>query len=140
MASWMRFSTAGSFHDLRNSLSMAIRSSLGGWGVFLISGNWSYVLPFNLRPATFFRTPPHCLKKKGTDAFLHCDLTDSTHLRSMGRAPGPLSPPTITQCSPSRLIDPRSSSKGSTDKNRTAPMDSRRSVILGRPYFLSSTL
>src|SRR5713226_1761385 len=65
---------------------------------------------------------------------------ETTHSRFIGRAPGPLSPPTITQVMPERSISPRSSSKGSTDRKRTLAGASRRSSTRGNPYFRSSTL
>ena len=45
-------------------------------------------------------TPPHCLKKNGTSATWHWSRISVTHSRSIGRAPGPDSPPTITQSIP----------------------------------------
>jgi len=57
----------------------------------------------------------------------------------IGRAPGPLSPPTMTQEMPSSGIFPRSSRSGSIDRKRTAAGDACKSAILGKPYSRSST-
>jgi hypothetical protein len=38
---------------------------------FSTIGISSQVCPFKRRPARFLLTPPHCLKKKATPAFLH---------------------------------------------------------------------
>ena len=51
-------------------------------------------------------------------AALTTDVDDPS--RSIGRASGPLSPPTITQSIPLRSSVPRSSSSGSIDRNRIA--------------------
>ena len=61
---------------------------------------------------------------------------------SPGRAaaPGPLSPPAITQPIPSRSIGPRSSSSGSTESIRRPAGADRRCSTRGRPCFRSSTL
>src|SRR5882762_6149526 len=58
----------------------------------------------------------------------------------MGRALEPLSPPTITHEIPLKLMCPKSSRRGSIDKNRTAAGAERRCWTRGSPYFLSSTL
>src|SRR5659263_774959 len=49
----------------------------------------SQVLPSSSRPAFFFLTPPHCLKKKGTPAWAHWSLISVTHEGSMCLAPEP---------------------------------------------------
>jgi len=61
---------------------------------------------------------PHCLKKKGTRCARQRRRMLTTQSRSMGRACGPLSPPTITQSIPRRSSGPRSANRGSTDRNR----------------------
>ena len=104
------------------------------------SGMASWVLPFKRRPVFDFWTPPHCLKKKATASFRQILRMFSTHLFSMGRAPSPLSPPTIAQSIPEMSNRPRSSSSGSRERNRTAAGAARRSAIRGNPYFRSSTL
>jgi hypothetical protein len=38
---------------------------------FRAIGISSHILPSSVRPARFFCTPPHCLKKKGTMARRH---------------------------------------------------------------------
>ena len=85
-----------------------------------ILGNWSYVRPSSCRPFTDLRTPPHCLKKNGTAAARHWSRNETTHFCCIGRAPGPLSPPTITQWMPWSSMNPRSSRSGSTERKRTA--------------------
>jgi hypothetical protein len=85
------------------------------------------------RPARDLNTPPHCLKKKGTRARAQRSRISRTQAESIGRAPGPDSPPTITQSMPLRssfLSDP---SRGSRLKNlMRAPVFRRwRSAHLG---------
>ena len=62
---------------------------------------------------------PHCLKKKA----VCCDCAWlrrlRTHCGCIGRANGPLSPPTISQSMPVKSILPRSSSSGSQLRNLT---------------------
>ena len=70
-------------------------------------------------PQLFFRTPPHCLKKNATRAALHCSRIESTQSSFIGRAPGPLSPPTMTHEIPSSGRMPMSSNSGSTERKRT---------------------
>lgn len=100
----------------------------------------SYVRPSNRRPCLPFCTPPHCLKKNRTPARSHCCLMRCTQPGRTGLAPGPLSPPTMTQCMPERLILPTFSSSGSILKNLTRAGVPRRSSMRGTPYLLSSTL
>jgi hypothetical protein len=59
------------------------------------------------------------LKKKAILFSLHCFLIFTTHSFSISLALGPLSPPTITQSIFVRLISPKSSNKGSIDRNKT---------------------
>src|SRR6266850_3756525 len=82
------------------------------------NGNSSYVRPSRVRPVWCLRTPPHCLKKNGTHCFRHSRRMRTTHSRSIGRAWGPLSPPTITQSMEARSTVPRSASSGSIERNR----------------------
>lgn len=95
----------------------------------------SWVRPSSSRPVSFFRTPPHCLKKKGTPESAHWSRIEATHSGFMSRAPGPLSPPTITQSMLLRSSVPRSSSSGSIERKRTAARASRSCSIRGNPYF-----
>ena len=44
-----------------------------------------------------FCAPPHCLKKKSVPLSSHCALIAVTQDRCIGRAPGPLSPPTMAR-------------------------------------------
>src|ERR1700680_2354489 len=46
---------------------------------------------------THFQSP-HCLKRKGTPAAMHWSRMCRAHIRFIGRAWGPLSPPQMTQC------------------------------------------
>ena len=66
----------------------------------------SHVLFKSIRPFFFLCTPPHCLKKNGTLYFRHCLFISSTHSSFIGLAPGPDSPPTITQSIPFRFTSP----------------------------------
>ena len=61
----------------------------------------------------------YCLKKNGTLAWRHWWRIDSPQAGCIGRAPGPLSPPTMTQWIPSIGKASSGPSKGSQDKNRT---------------------
>src|SRR5690349_22940315 len=54
----------------------------------------------------------------------HWRWIDSTHAGSIGRAPGPLSPPTITQWIPTRSSGPRSRSE-----EHTSELQSRRDLV-----------
>ena len=78
--------------------------------------------PSSSRPAFFLFVPPHCLKKNGTPAraALVADRRRPTP-RSIGRAPGPDSPPTITQSMPVEVERAAAGpSSGSSERNRTA--------------------
>ena len=66
-------------------------------------------------------------------------LFQQPHALSIGLALCPDSPPTITQCMPSKFIVPKSSNRGSADKNLCCVAISHSIGILGKPYFLSST-
>src|SRR5262245_19092978 len=86
--------------------------------VFLLdySGTPSQLRPSKSRPLRIFRVPPHCLKKKGTSAARHLSRISVTHWASIGLAPGPDSPPTITQSIPARSKFGSGPSRGSSDK------------------------
>ena len=116
-----------------------LRATAGSVGFLVRSGNSLCVLPCSVRPWTIFRTPPHHLKKNGTLASSPCCRMESTHASCIGRAPGPLSPPTITHEMPSSGSSPRLSSRVSTERKRTAAGESCRSAIWGRPCFFFST-
>jgi len=88
-----------------------------------------HVRPSSILPVSFFRVPPHCLKKKGTLCASHKRRILLTHSGSIGRHFGPDSPPTITQSMPSRSRPGISASNGSIERNRTAEGTSRRSFI-----------
>jgi hypothetical protein len=81
----------GDDHNLHGSF----RSKRSGTKRFRNLKVWIPLLPSH--PACFLRTPPHCLKKNGTLARAHCCWISMTHSCANGRAPGPDSPPTITQ-------------------------------------------
>ena len=66
------------------------------------TGNSSQSRPSSVRPAGFLLTPPHCLKKKHTPASRHWSRISVTQSSSIGREPGPDSPPTIAQSIPVR--------------------------------------
>src|SRR5579863_3859585 len=85
-----------------------------------IRGNSFHSVPSRSLPPDFGRRPPHCLKKKGTSWRTHWSRTDLTQSSFIGRALGPLSPPTMTQLMPARFNSPGSPSKGSIDRNRVA--------------------
>src|SRR5690606_25826036 len=87
-----------------------------GTGRLVRGGNSSQVRPLSTRPLRLFWTPPHCLKKNGTLAARHCFWIETTHSGCMGRAPGPLSPPTMTQSMSVSSISSRSSRRGSMDR------------------------
>ena len=72
--------------------------------------------------------------------FTYRSRIDTAHSFCMGRAPAPLSPPTMTQWIRSWRTGPRSSSRGSTDRKRTRAGALLRCLMRGRPYFRSSTL
>src|SRR5262249_54204016 len=116
------------------------RSSSGRTSLCSRAGYSSYVRPSSILPALAFLTPPHCLKKKGTAARRHCSLRDMTHSFFITLAPAPLSPPTITHEMPCKLMEPRSSSSGSIDRNDIRADASRRCPTRGTPCFLFSTL
>lgn len=82
-----------------------------------LRGRSSQVLPSRRRPVRFFFTPPHCLKKNATPALAHWFLISTTHRSFIGLAPGPDSPPTMTQSIPRRLSEERGPSKGSNERN-----------------------
>ena len=78
-----------------------------------------HVRPSSSRPPRFLFTPPHCLKKKATRAVLHWSRMSVTQSNCIGRAPGPDSPPTITQSIPLRFSFGDGPSNGSSDRNFT---------------------
>ena len=83
------------------SWAIRFRRSLSeGMGRGGRGGISSWVAPSSSRPVRFLRTPPHCLKKNGTPAARHWSRIERTQSGSIGRAPWPLSPPTITQWMP----------------------------------------
>jgi hypothetical protein len=96
-------------------------------------------MPSSSRPALFLRAPPHCLKKKGTSSATHRLRTSRTQSGSTERAPGPDSPPTITQSSPATCRSGSAVSRGSIETNLVAAGTSRsRSIRATRS--LSSTV
>ena len=83
------------------------------------TGISSHVRPSKSRPAFFLLVPPHCLKKNATPASRHCSLSSVTHSGFMGLAPGPDSPPTMTQSIFSKFKLGKGPSKGSNERNFT---------------------
>ena len=79
----------------------------GGW-LSALSGNWFHSLPSSSLPPVFGERPPHCLKKNATRAATHWFRISIAHSGFIGRARGPLSPPTITQSMPVRDLADRS--------------------------------
>src|ERR1035441_3424387 len=77
------------------SLAISTRTFRAGNGATTRPGSSSYVRPLSSRPALDLWTPPHCLKKKCTSEALQRRRMRSTQDFSIGRAPWPLSPPTI---------------------------------------------
>ena len=104
--------------------------SLGTGPIVAAAGISSQVRPSRRRPVLFLFIPPHCLKKNGTPRSRHWLRMSNTQVLSIGRAPGPDSPPTMTQSidwSGSRFNGP---SRGSRERNLTRAAVFRRSLIL----------
>src|ERR1035438_3032207 len=101
---------------------------------FLGVGIASHVFPNKTLPNNFFRTPPHCLKKNGVLNFSQSFFIFNTHSSFIGRAPGPDSPPTITQSIvfKSKLLV--GAIRGSMDKNLTALGTDRKSTRLNSSH------
>ena len=96
------------------------------------SGKSSHVLSSSTLPASFLFVPPHCLKKKRTPALSHWSRMLRTHSTSIFLAPGPDSPPAITQSMPVRSIFVMAPIRGSKDRNRVcAGMRRRVSMPVG---------
>jgi predicted enzyme related to lactoylglutathione lyase len=93
--------------------------SAWGLGVCLCyigtAGISSKVPPWKLRPVRSLRAPPHCLKKNAVLAARHAIWISSTHDRCIGRARGPLSPPTMAHSMPVRSTPPTEPRSGSND-------------------------
>jgi hypothetical protein len=85
-------------------------------------GNSFHSLPSSKRPPDFGERPPHCLKKNATFVLRHWLRTSMTQCLCIGRARGPLSPPTITQSMPARSSLPTGPISGSTERNRVAAL------------------
>ena len=92
------------------------------------AGISSQVRPSSSRPVCFLKTPPHCLKKNGTAASTQSSRISRTQPVFIGRAPGPDSPPTITQSIPDKSNLGKGPSKGSSDKNFVRAPHSLRCV------------
>src|SRR6202040_967450 len=84
------------------------------------AGNWFHSSPSSNRPPDLGERPPHCLKKNATLALRHWLRTSIAQWVCMGRARGPLSPPTMTQSMPVRFSLPTGPMRGSTERKRTA--------------------
>jgi hypothetical protein len=89
----------------------------------------SQVLESNRRPARDLCVPPHCLRKKGTPARWHWRRISRTHEAFISRAPGPDSPPTMTQWMPERSMPGIGPSSGSRERNLVEARTWRRSAI-----------
>jgi three-Cys-motif partner protein len=92
-----------------------------------VAGNSSQVRSLIMRPARFLFRPPHCLKKKAVPASRHATWISCTHRGSIGRARGPLSPPTIAQSICLRLAFFTLLRSGSNDTKRMAAFTRRNS-------------
>ena len=81
----------------------------GGVWYFSRFGTREFVIGPSVQFAarSILRTPPHCLKKNGTPACPHWPRMFTTQSRSIGLAPAPLSPPTITQWMPRKIDLPQ---------------------------------
>src|SRR5947209_19895485 len=95
-------------------------------------GYSNQVRPSSSLPPALGLIPPHCLKKKGTSSSMHWSRISLTHSGFVGRQFGPLSPPTITQWMPSRLILPTRPSRGSTERKRTEAFVCRKCLTRER--------
>ena len=81
-------------------------------------GNSFHSRPSSSRPPAFGWGPPHCLKKKATPCSPHWSRISRTQSGCIGRARGPLSPPTITQSMHPRSSVPMRPINGSIDRKR----------------------
>ena len=81
------------------------------------SGVWSHVLPSSVRPVFFLNTPPHCLKKNGVRDCTQLSRISRTQSGCIGLAPGPDSPPAMTQSIPVKSTSGKGSNSGSRDRN-----------------------
>lgn len=72
-----------------------------GTSGYITLGISSQVRPSRTLPVRFLKVPPHCLKKKATSLSKQLSRISRTQSESIARAPGPDSPPTITQSIPS---------------------------------------
>jgi len=93
------------------------------------SGYSSHSRLSSVRPPLFGRAPPHCLKKNATPCPTHWSLMLRTQFASIARAPGPLSPPAITQSMPARSSRPRCPRSGSRERNRIDAGAARRCAM-----------
>ena len=96
----------------------------GYYSVTSSFGIFCTILPCSNLPLAFalLFTPscpqvPHCLKKKGIPLASACLLMSRTQVSAIGRALGPLSPPTIIQLIPVKSRSPSSPKSGSIDRN-----------------------
>ena len=110
----------GSNHETAGSDTREEASLLHSPELRILFGIAFHSLPSRILPELFFRTPPHCLKKKATLAARHCLRISLTHSGLMGRDLGPDSPPTTTQEIPCSGKESIGESKGSIDKNLMA--------------------
>ena len=91
------------------------------------SGYSSHVRPSSRRPPAFGVRPPHCLKKKAVSASPPSPSARAPSASSIGRWPGPDSPPTISQSIPTRLKETSGPRSGSAEMKRTAAGVARKS-------------
>ena len=67
----------------------------------IMLGISSHVRPSRILPVRFLKVPPHYLKKKATSLSKQLSRISRTQSECISRAPGPDSPPTMTQSIPS---------------------------------------
>lgn len=116
--------------SVANLHSVTFQSSVAYSGICCITSPCSS-FPFAclLRLMPSLPHVPHCLKKNAAHCCSTCCLMFSTHSGFIGRANGPLSPPTIIQSMPLRFSSPKSSISGSHERNFTFAPNSLRSSI-----------
>src|ERR1700731_408107 len=107
----------------------AHRQATVRWETRRFLGNWFHSWPSRRRPPLFGERPPHCLKKKATPAARHWSRISQTHSGRIGRAPGPLSPPTITQLISRKSSVPTGAISGSIERKRTPALALCRCAI-----------
>ena len=86
------------------------------------SGNPSQTSPSSKRPPDFGRAPPHCLKKNATSSLAQMSRSRRAQSGCMGRALGPLSPPTMAHAISRRSTSSIAPRSGSNEMNRASEL------------------